>query len=276
MVTNVGAASNNSANLVKKMSLNEPITPKKIVKQVAGDIVAAMGVAAMVSIPVTLIDVPIVKATIAQRPVLEVFNKFKAEAIKSPSILRKPGGYIAGMYLGTYITNNLLKTVENNVEKSSLFGTIKVGLTTAVNTLLSVRVAVAFTQMYGGAPSVNYPPLAKSFFYGRDFAAMAVAFTVPSIASQYLINNSTYCAERIKETETAAQLISPVVSQIGITFIHLCGIAFSKPEVDSAEKAIKIIAQAYKGALVLRMVRAGAAYGIGGVVNKEIRALFNT
>jgi len=97
---------------------------------------------------------------------------------------------------------------------------------------------------------------------------MASAFTIPPIFGKWIEKNWGY-----SETTSLriAQLTSPVVIQLVATPIHLLGLDLYNRTGLSMEERLAYLKQIYTHSVILRMLRFLPAYGIGGIVNIELR-----
>ena len=102
----------------------------------------------------------------------------------------------------------------------------------------------------------------------RDIAAIAAAFTIPPILGHWISSN-TGMSE--KKGYTIAQLTSPLLIQFIGTPLHLIGLdIYNRPHEDAAGR-YKYIRPIFWNTLSLRMMRFLPAYGIGGIVNTDLR-----
>ena len=107
------------------------------------------------------------------------------------------------------------------------------------------------------------------FFAGRDSMTILASFSLPGLIAKKL---ETDFAVNSKKADVAAQLITPVSMQIFSTPLHLAGLdLYNRSGVTFFER-LSFISQEYTKTTLARMARIFPAFGIGGVVNKKIRA----
>ena len=72
-----------------------------------------------------------------------------------------------------------------------------------------------------------------------------------------------------------AQIVAPVSIQIIATPIHLLGLdLYNRPDIQMKER-VSYLKSIYANTAALRMLRFLPAFGIGGIVNIELRKFFN-
>ena len=97
---------------------------------------------------------------------------------------------------------------------------------------------------------------------------MASAFTIPPILGKYLEKKFDFSESN---SLRIAQISSPVLTQIVATPIHLMGLSFyNKPLISLTERLSNIRKICFEST-ILRMLRFLPAFGIGGVINIELR-----
>ena len=72
-----------------------------------------------------------------------------------------------------------------------------------------------------------------------------------------------------------AQIISPLMVQFVGTPLHLLGLDWYNNEGSTITQRMQVLRKIFFSSLVIRMLRFLPTYGIGGVVNIEIRNYFN-
>lgn len=97
---------------------------------------------------------------------------------------------------------------------------------------------------------------------------MASAFTIPPVLGKFIEKNLGYSE---KNSLIIAQLTSPVVIQLIGTPIHLLGLDLYNRKGLTMSERLAYLKGIYTHTAILRMLRFLPAYGIGGVVNIELR-----
>eukprot|EP00919_Chromeraceae_sp_WS-2016_P016821 GHVR01040167.1.p1 GENE.GHVR01040167.1~~GHVR01040167.1.p1 ORF type:complete len:104 (-),score=2.32 GHVR01040167.1:1174-1485(-) len=100
---------------------------------------------------------------------------------------------------------------------------------------------------------------------------MASAFTIPPIIGSYIAKKY----DMNKNTSfKMSQIMVPLMVQIVATPIHLLGLDIYNREGRNVRDRFTYIKSIYVNSLLLRMMRFLPAYGLGGIVNIEIRNHF--
>merc|ERR1712176_70314 len=135
----------------------------------------------------------------------------------------------------------------------------------------SILKDVAFAKMFS-KESANTVKRAVPFstfgtFLFRDTLIIGAGFILPQIVARGM--QSATDMERSK-AEKLSQLVTPVGMQLCITPIHLLGLNFyNVPSATVAQRA-QAVWSTCPESTGIRMLRFFWAYGIGGVLNKEL------
>merc|ERR1712187_542037 len=104
-------------------------------------------------------------------------------------------------------------------------------------------------------------------FLFRDSLIMGAGFILPAVVAGAIKSNTEIDAQT---ADKIAQLATPCSMQIVITPIHLLGLnMYNMPEATAAER-FRAVCSTYPEATGVRMFRFLWAYGVGGIVNKEL------
>jgi hypothetical protein len=218
----------------------------------------------------------------------------------------KPFFYIWTLYAATYSTANVVESIGNAVTRqvdNVLVSSITFLSTCIVNVPLGVLKDVQFVQTYGrceiptpatkGGMQIpliqppkfsRFPKIAGATFLFRDAITIFGSFTLPSaVATSFPNSLSANPAARM----AAAQLVVPVLSQILVTPVHLLGLdLYSNPRtlrpISESRGPTNILGERWSrvrrnlgAATVLRCVRIVPAFGVGGIVNTQLRDCFS-
>jgi hypothetical protein len=97
---------------------------------------------------------------------------------------------------------------------------------------------------------------------------MASAFTLPPILGKKIEENMNISADNALRI---AQISTPVLTQIVATPFHLLGLSlYNRPSISMEERLTQIKKICFE-TTILRMLRFLPAFGIGGVINIELR-----
>lgn len=141
-------------------------------------------------------------------------------------------------------------------------------MTFAVNTVCGILKDTAYIKHFGVAKPKAFPVTSLGLLFLRDIITVASAFTLPPIFAEY-IQDKLGVSERA--SLTTAQLISPLLVQVFVTPLHLLGLDFYNRDGFKLGQRIGYLKILYPNALAMRMIRFLPAYGIGGVINNEMR-----
>merc|ERR1711972_954008 len=132
---------------------------------------------------------------------------------------------------------------------------------------------VAFAKMFSKASTAatevkrSVPLTTYGTFLFRDSLIIGAGFILPAMVAGAIKSNTEIDAQT---TEKIAQLATPCAMQIVITPIHLLGLNFyNMPSGGPAERARAVWSTCPESTGV-RMLRFFWAYGVGGLVNKEL------
>lgn len=128
----------------------------------------------------------------------------------------------------------------------------------------------ALARLYGKSSKVDrpFPFLGYVLFLVRDLLANGGGFTFPPLVEPWI---RPYLG--VKAT-VVAQLGVPAAINIVSSPIHFLALdLYNNPEASSGAR-VCTIAASYCGATSSRIIKGLAAYGIGGVGNTTLRAIF--
>ena len=133
---------------------------------------------------------------------------------------------------------------------------------------MSVSKDRAYTRMFGkGTPRpISWSTL--SLFGIRDGMTILSSFCLPPIISQYLQDEGNM---EKTTADVTAQLTAPLAVQLLSSPLHLLGLdLYNRPVATLAERK-SFIVQEYQKTVMARMSRILPAFGIGGIVNTNLR-----
>jgi hypothetical protein len=170
------------------------------------------------------------------------------------------------VYLMTYTVNNL-------TDHSSIIPEVPIPLqnlmmTFSINTFCGILKDKAYIQHFGASQAKVFPATTLALLFFRDIITVASAFTLPQIFAKSL-ESKLGVSER--GSLTIAQLASPLLVQVIVTPLHLFGLDIYNREGKKFGDRVKYLKGLYSNTLGMRMVRFMPAYGIGGIINNELR-----
>jgi hypothetical protein len=168
---------------------------------------------------------------------------------------------------GTYIVANCIQAHCDRTQQDAMYPKF-VG-SSCTNVTLSVLKDRAFARLYGVGQHRPVPVGSFGLFAARDSMTVLASFTLPPAVSHSLLQPlglSKFAAD------TLAQLLTPVCMQVMSTPLHLVGLdLYNRPQATLAERS-NFLAREYLKTTAARMARILPAFGLGGVVNKGVRA----
>jgi hypothetical protein len=188
------------------------------------------------------------------------------------------------LYAGTYVTANCTDTISSTIDSKPAStvtsGTSKFLATTSVNMGLCLYKDAQFAKIFGapGAVAHKVPGRAYILFAIRDSMTVFAAFNLPSVVSPLLPLSQEF-EKQFVSRDNIAQFAIPAMMQFLSTPLHLLGFDLynrpsnAKSPVSFANR-LQLIRKNYLGSTFARMGRIIPAYGIGGVVNRDLRSRF--
>ncbi|KAF2019446.1 hypothetical protein BU24DRAFT_406115 [Aaosphaeria arxii CBS 175.79] len=291
--------------------IQEPFAGWKNIKLpalIGADLISAGLSATLIAPVVTAIDRAVVEnAASSKNPLLPTLKRHLACTFRHPKAFfqAKPFFIVWTLYAATYVTANvaetttstLMKHVDDMVNRSIIFVS-----TCVVNVPLGVWKDVRFVQIYGGSaptkpasPSIAAkaatatvkaaaatssikPPVVKpgrvpkivgATFLFRDALTIFGSFTLAPILSES-VPTSVASDPRIKEA--ISQLGVPVLTQLVATPFHLLGLDLYRCSQSQLSDRISRIRSNLGPVTLLRCCRIIPAFGVGCIVNINLRA----
>lgn len=174
------------------------------------------------------------------------------------------------VYFMTYSANNL--SDHSRIIPGLSIPIQNLIITFCVNTTCGILKDKAYIQHFGAIQAKSFPASSLLLLFLRDIITVASAFTLPPIFGRSL-QQKFDLSERA--CRNIAQISSPLLIQIFVTPLHLLGLDLYNREGLKLTERAPMIMKLYPNALAMRMIRFLPAYGIGGVLNAEIRKKFD-
>ena len=244
---------------------HSPLSVRLTVETMAG-VTAALVVSPIVSI----IDKAITTNASGVEPLIPaVKNGLKTLFFRPIYFLKQPSFLLIwGVFSGTYAVANNVEALCGRNQIDPLYPKFVCSATT--NVTLSVAKDYAFARMFGKGPIKPMPSSSLGLFATRDSMTILASFTLPPIIARELVNNMAFTS---KNADITAQLLAPVSMQILSTPLHIFGLDLynrSSSDLKFSER-LMFIKQKYLKTLMARVSRILPAFGIGGVLNKQLR-----
>eukprot|EP01038_Epipyxis_sp_PR26KG_P005101 gene5101-7110_t len=229
-------------------------------------IVSALSVSPII----TIVDRAITSNASGLEPLLpSLMNGFKQLLFKPATFFKQPSFLLIwGVFSGTYVAGNSIEALcERNGREAF---TPKFAGVSIVNVTLSVLKDKAFATMFSAGPP-KLMALPSYFLFGtRGSMTMLATFSLPPVISSKL--QKDFDMNQVK-ADTTAQLLSPISMQILSTPLHLLGLdIYNRSNIPTGgQSRLEFIRNEYLKTTLARISRIFPAYGIGGVINKELR-----
>jgi len=181
---------------------------------------------------------------------------------------------VMGVYTLTYGANNVADVVSERYDLGSATqNTMKLIGATGAYTTSSIFKDVAFAKMFSKAAEAAtevkraVPLTTYGTFLFRDALIIGAGFILPAMVAGGMASSWNMDS---KTADKVAQLATPCCMQTVITPIHLFGLNLYNQPVATANERARAVMKTYPEATGVRMFRFLWAYGVGGLVNKEL------
>lgn len=192
-------------------------------------------------------------------------------------ILSKPFALICMLYGGTYFTANsvdtLSATVKNHPASQTTSGTTKFAASSAANVGLCLIKDQAFVRMFGSSGPPRPVPLpAYALFTIRDCLTIFASFNVPPLLGPVISKSIGEEMEKRLSGQTIAQFLAPAAVQFVSTPLHLLGLdLYNRGAKLGWEDRWQAVKKNWAISSAARICRIVPAFGVGGVVNQNLR-----
>jgi hypothetical protein len=176
------------------------------------------------------------------------------------------------LYGGTYLTANVLDTASSyyrHLPASTTTSTwSKFATVSTVNVGLSLYKDSEFARMFGKSSTRAMRVASFVPFVARDGLTIFATFNLPQLVAPSLPEYLENAASRL----SIAQFVLPATMQIFATPLHLMGLdVYNRPGQIPMRNRVRRIRQNWMRASLARTCRIVPAYGLGGVVNTNMR-----
>ena len=269
----------------------------RLPRRLATDLTCAFAASSLVAPLVTLLDKSIVLRTHSAQPLRSIFSASLGQALRHPLtfLVSTPYLLIHGLYASTYLAANVTDTWSSTRHGELPVAYIGSGLdkflvTGAVNMSVCLYKDTCFARLFGASnggsaaaatASASRAAVSRAslaLFASRDALTIFASFNAPSLLAPWLGGSIR-----------AAQFAAPATVQLLSTPLHLLGLdLFNRPQGSRSTNVFapnlghrlgavrwkdrwQIVKRDWLGASLARMGRIVPAYGVGGVVNRELR-----
>jgi hypothetical protein len=191
---------------------------------------------------------------------------------------------IFSLYFSTYFTANSIDTftaiAQSRPANSVSSGPVKFATTSVVNMSICVYKDSYFARAFnGGSNAAKIPKLSCALFAARDSLTIFASFNLPPLIAPQLEHLPPSLKKqfgRILSTEAGrtntAQFLAPAAMQLFSTPVHLLGLDLFNRQgrLGFAERFARVTRD-WSVSAVARMGRIVPAFGVGGIVNGNVR-----
>ena len=243
-----------------------------ISRRLAIDSITGITAALSVAPIMMIIDKAVVQTSTNSSPIFQNAAQGLINTIRNPfQTIKSPEfKWIGLVYGSTYVAANTIDSLCKIYHCSDVIPKL-VGVT-GVNMTLCILKDRAYAKMFGNPNSSKVGMSSLGLWFVRDVLTISAAFVLPSRLSQ-LINNLG--VEQSKANNIALFTL-PIIFQLILTPIHLLGYDYYNFPVRKFKERVAYILPKYWSTTSIRMIRMGAAYGLGGLGNKTYRNKINS
>ncbi|KIW19913.1 hypothetical protein PV08_00488 [Exophiala spinifera] len=256
--------------------------------RVGADLASAAGASSLIAPVICVIDRSIVEKAAKGEAFSSCLRRSFRPVYTQPHkfLFSKPFLLIFGLYFFTYSTANTVDTLTSTFSSKPAStvssGPAKFLATSSVNMSWCVYKDSRFVRMFGGpssSPAAAVPRLSYALFAVRDSLTIFASFNLPPIIAPQLANLPLSVRSRFSQilsTEsgraTTAQFLAPAAIQLVSTPVHLLGLDLYNRQgrlglVDRYSRVLRD----WSVSAFARMGRIIPAFGVGGVVNANVR-----
>lgn len=184
------------------------------------------------------------------------------------------------VYFGTYTTANIIDSAADR--SPEMYGpippaTVKLLGVSAVSTGLKAYKDSRLTQMFGAVRRMSVPPPSYLLFTIRDVLTIYGCIVIPPILAQRLDNvpstvKDQFSLSTLQTRARVSQLMLPLMVQFVSTPIHLLALdLYNRQNKLSVSARLARVGRDLPLAVPTRMLRILPAFGVGGLLNAEVR-----
>ena len=177
------------------------------------------------------------------------------------------------LYSSTYLTANVIDTLHSTAHdqpaSTATSGLTKFGAVSLVNMSLALYKDSQFTKMFGTISPRPLPPASYALLALRDSITIFASFNLPPKLAPMLPESVEDQFGRL----SVAQFAAPALAQILNTPLHLLGLNLYNRNIPTPVRdRLRTVRLDWPATSLARMCRVLPAFGVGGVVNNNMRA----
>lgn len=175
------------------------------------------------------------------------------------------------LYSATYLTANICDTLQSHRDdlpaSTTTSSSTKFAAVTTVNVGLSLYKDASFARTFGTTPTRAFPMISYAPLLIRDGITLFATFNVPVTIAPHMSEG----IEKYMSRLSVAQLAAPAASQFLATPLHVLGLDLYERKKVSIRERVSMIRRTWIPISMTRALRVIPAYGIGGVLNNDVR-----
>ena len=188
-------------------------------------------------------------------------------------LLARPSAIMMLLYSSTYFTANLIDTMSSTAQdqpaSTTTSGLIKFGAVSLVNLSLALYKDSQFTKMFGTISPRLLPPVSYALLAFRDSLTIFASFNLPPKLAPMLPESVEDHFSRL----SVAQFTCPALIQVFNTPLHLLALdLYNRNRTTPVRDRLRKVRLDWPATSLARMCRVIPAFGVGGVVNIQMRA----
>lgn len=204
-------------------------------------------------------------------------SSFRTLLLRPQTLLfSKPVALIFMVYGGTYLTANTLdtatSTLHNKPANHVTAGTLKFASSSAANVGLCIYKDQVYVKLFGPTgPSRPVPLPSYVLFTVRDCLTIFASFNVPPLLGPVLSHHLSAEFQKKMSGQTVAQFVAPAIVQLFSTPLHLLGLDLYNRPAEVWKERWLTVKKNWAVSVAARVCRIVPAFGVGGVVNTNVR-----
>ncbi|KAF2152904.1 hypothetical protein K461DRAFT_293218 [Myriangium duriaei CBS 260.36] len=245
---------------------------------IANDALSALAAGMTVAPAVSIIDRAVVESVSGRNTMMRSVSNSLWSLFTRPHrfITSRPFGVMLLLYGTTYFVANTVDTASalyhNQPPSTTTAGVAKFLGPTSVNLGLSLYKDTQYARMFGQSLGSSLPRTLSrttyAIFVTRDCMTLFASFNLPALIAPNIPNSW----EGYVSKAAMAQIASPMLMQIAGAPLHLLGLdLYNRSGKVSAGDRWRKVREAWPRTALARMARVLPAFGIGGIVNTNLR-----
>ncbi|KAF2430759.1 hypothetical protein EJ08DRAFT_588363 [Tothia fuscella] len=248
--------------------------------RVGVDATAAASAGVLVAPIITVIDRAIIENASGKRSLGDSMRSSLRTLLFKPHnfFFSKPFALIFTLYTSTYLTANTIDTLSSTANSTpyttTTHGTPKFAATSLANLSLCLWKDTHFTRLFSPVAARPLPLPTYALFTLRDSLTIFASFNLPPLLGPKLPMQLLPAFMQNWRRESVAQFLAPAAVQVFSTPLHLLGLDFYNRSSGGGlgwRDRWVVVRRAWVVSCFARLGRIVPAFGVGGVVNGNVR-----